>query len=385
MLGETQQHTPDEKLLDGEQVVVTEPTDYPVGNATGIAQPPLEPALAWQVGQGYGNQVGEYDVQSMTVEPMTEITTEWDYSPHEDLSYAVNPMTTETVAAMPVPESNVAPAEDVFVINFDRLGSMSVVERQVYLRNMVVAMYEGEERMRTKWEEDKREHENDPELVADIKKSDELRAIIDDNRKDMEAQVPPEESLSPEVKKSLWFSKISDALYRAGTEFVPQLVLSAALIAGAAGTATEAHGDQLNGLSAAEANAAEGSPSNVAARERARNKEYGNIGAKHTRARAEILFAYKGQREKMIAKYNAKRDRSRLVYVGDKQALLDRKAAPEQINSLELATTAKFDILELQRQDALKAIAREYKLAVEHDMQAELLEKKDVERTVNEQ
>ena len=61
--------------------------------------------------------------------------------------------------------------------------------------------------------------------------SEQLQAVIDNERADMLAKATPEESWSPEAKKSSWFSRITDALYMVGAKFAPQIVLSAALAA----------------------------------------------------------------------------------------------------------------------------------------------------------
>ncbi len=349
MSEETHQHISAETPLNGEQVVLMGPADYPVGNVSGVAPLPLATARAWQVGQGYGNQVGEYDVQ-----PMTEYTvTEGDFTPHEDLSYVVNPMAAVTMARVPALESNEAPAENVFVINSDRLASMSDAERQVYLRDMVVLMYQAKEQMCTEWEEYKRQNENDPKLVASIKQSEELQAVIDDNRKDMEATAPPEESLSGEAKKRSWFLKISDALYKAGAEFAPQLVLSAALVLGAAGTAAEAH-----------------------------ENPYGTIGARHEASRAKIADRYEDQRERVAEQFDAKRNRFNQQYVRDKQALYDRHAPQSQIDVFERVTSENFAILVQQRKDALNTTERKFNLAKQHDMREEKREMRDADTTV---
>ena len=389
MIEATQNHTPDETTpgIDREQVVIMEPADNPIGNNNGVAPSPLETALAWQVGQGYGNQVGEYYVQPMTLEPMAEIATsgstlEGDFSPHEDLSYAVNPMTVETMSAL---ESNEAPAENVFVINSDRLATMSEAERKVYLREKVVAIYDAQARMSRQWEEYKLQHKDEPTLVAEIDKSQALQVVIDNERADMLAKVPPEESIGPQTKRALRTSDVWDSLYKVGAKFAPQIVVSAALIAGAAGTATEAHGNPLNDLIAAGVNAAAGRASTEVGIQNSGTKEYGRVGANHEDKRAKIEDRNENQQVKIIQSFELQKIRFHQQYVREKQALYERNATQAQLDLFEKVTSEKFDSLIQLRQVALNTNATKMQLAKKQDIGAEQREMRGVNRTVGEQ
>ena len=391
MIEATQNHTPDEISpdIDREQVVIMEPAENPIGNDSGVAPSPLETALAWQVGQGYGNQVGEYHVQPMTVEPMAEIATsgstlEGDFSPHEDLSYVVNPMTVETMSAL---ESNEAPAENMFVINSDRLATMSEAERKAYLREKVVAIYDAQEQMSRQWEEYKLQHKDELTLVAEIDKSQALQVVIDSERADMLAKVPPEESIGPQAKRALRTSDVWDSLYKVGAKFAPQIVVSAALIAGAAGAATEAHGNPLKDLIAAGVNAAAGRASTEVGIQNQGNKQYGRVGATHEDRREVLQDKYEDQRERVMEQFNAKKIRFNQQYVRDKKALYDRNPPPSQaqLDVFEQVTSENFALLMQQRQDALNATARKSGLAEKHDVRAEKREMRAVNRGVGEQ
>lgn len=389
MIEATQPHTSDETPFDGERVVIAAPAGYVGENETDIAPSALEATLAWQVGQGYGSQLGEYSVQSTTIEPMTEVAItegipEGDFA-HRELSYVVDPVTVETIPALPGLESNEGLTENIFVIDPDKLASMNEAERKAYLRKKVAAIYDAKEQMSRQWEEYKLQHDKDSELFENIEQGKQIQAVIDNEREDMLAKAKPEESWGAQAKKTSLLSKIWDSMYKVGVEFAPQIVVSAALVAGAAGTATEAQANPWKDLAAAGVNIGAGRASTEVGIQNEGGKQYGRVGAAHQDRREILAERAENQQEKTNESFEAKKIRFHKQYVRDKEALYARNATQAELDLFEKVTSENFNQLAKQRQDAIDANMRKLELAEKHDANAERREVRGVNRTVGEQ
>ena len=156
-----------------------------------------------------------------------------------------------------------------------------------------------------------------------------------------------------------------------------------ALAVGLSAVAPPVYANGLPDFSAAEANVAEGSASNAAAREKARAKLYRDIGAKHEDTRAKIADSHEVQRDKVTVQFEAKRIRFNQTYLRDKEELYRRKTSETDIARFERVTTENFKLLAQQRDAALSAEARKAELAKKHDVGAEHREKKNVDITLD--
>ena len=361
MSEEAAQHTPNEIAPDANQVVISASAGYPETQKSIVPETIEQTPLAWQVGQGYGNQLSsEYVMNPMTAEPV-------DFEQGE---------------APPISEIQ---DEDTYVIDPDKLALLSESERKVYFYEKAKAMVEHSTEMRRVRMEEKEKNELEPLVAANMVLAKEYQEEIDQEKAEMYANTKPTENWGPQAQKASKAWDVGSAVFKTAIEFAPRAAMAGVLLAGV-GVGEQAHAQNpVREIAGAAVGIITGRAQTEVGIQNEGNKRYGEVDARHEDKRARLEDKYEDVSERIIEKYDAKKRNFNSEYVRAKEALYARNASQAQIDAFEEATSQKFIILKQQREDELNAAARKFGLAQKHDTRAEKRELKEVNRQVRNQ
>ena len=311
---------------------------------------------AWEVGEGYGNQMNS--------------------------EYTMNPMTIEG-AELPVVALEDSP-EDVFVINVTKLESMNDAERNAYFLEKAGAMVSAAAIMRAQQNESEEKAVLDPMIKENIELAKGYQADIDRERAEMETRVGPMDAQSDAVKSKFHIGNISSALFQSAVEFAPQLLVAGALVAGAAGTAQEAHAgshEWKRVVSESFDIGTKRAQREVDIQNRG-NQRYEDVGAKNQAKQERLQDKYEDHVQRIEVKYDAKKGDFNQRHLKEFEAFLRTNPTPVQIKDKENATDIEFQILKQARTDEINAAANRFGLSSGQQQRAENRDLRAVNRGV---